>query len=268
MDVIGKICPYCHTIIKSDQPYVICKQCGIAHHLVCWQVKGCTTFGCSNDNQIHEDTQTESCQAFVSNSTEEKQIPIATPVIRRTGAIIVGLVFILALSLVAGWHWYESIYKYRVPEKVVKNFYEAYFDHDFNVVAQNLSVFWATRFLPDDYANMTPSQLIQGRAQIEKDIAAVIADNEKDSQIPQGVTINIMNDYTKVGKYSAVVVYSFMENGKQTSMEAAILIQEKGRFRIFNMSQIDETVLPQIKDLDITKLDQNFTDLLNGTQAQ
>lgn len=177
-------------------------------------------------------------------------------------------IFVIILVCFAALYWWAAYGDKPAPEKVVQNFYQAYFDRDFDVVAQNLSVFWAVRFLPEDYANMSPTELLKNRAKIEKDIAAVITDSEKNNEIPQDVTLSILKDYTKVGKESAIVVYGFMENGKQTSMEAAILIQEEGRFRIFNMSQIDETVLPQVKALDISKLDQSFTDLLNGTQAQ
>lgn len=177
-------------------------------------------------------------------------------------------IFVIILVCFSALYWWAAYGDKPAPEKVVQNFYQAYFNRNFDVVAQNLSVFWSVRFLPDDYANMSPADLLKNRPQIEKQIAAVISDIEKDNQIPQGVTISIMKDYTKIGKESAVVVYGFMENGKQTSMEAAILILEDGQFRIFNMSPIDDTVLPQVKDLDITKLDQSFTDLLNGTQAQ
>ena len=147
-------------------------------------------------------------------------------------------------------------------KRPVKNFYQAYFNRDFNTVAQNLSVFWSVRLLSDDYASMTPAELLANRAKIEKEVAVAIADIEKDNQIPAGVTISVMKDYTKVGKESAIVVYSFMEGGKVTSMEAAILILEKDQFRIFNMSPVDASVLDQIKSLDINILDQNFADLL------
>ena len=175
-------------------------------------------------------------------------------------------IFAIILICFAGLYWFAAYGDTPAPEKTVKNFYQAYFNRDFNTVAQNLSVFWSVRFLPD-YASMTPAELLANRAKIEKEISAVIADIEKDNEIPAGVTISVMKDYTKVGKESAIVVYSFMENGKVTSMEAAILILEKGQFRIFNMSPVDDTVLDQIKSLDINILDQNFADLLNP-QAQ
>lgn len=170
--------------------------------------------------------------------------------------------FAIILICLAALYWFAAYGDTPAPEKTVKNFYKGYFNRDFDTVAQNLSVFWSVRFLSDDYASMTPAQLLENRPQIEKEISAVIADLEKDNQIPAGVTIKVMKEYTKIGKESAIVVYSFLENGKDTSMEAAILILEKGQFRIFNMSPVDDTVLDQIKSLDINILDQNFADLL------
>ncbi len=183
---------------------------------------------------------------------------------RRVPRSIFGIILVCFAAL----YWYAAYGDTPAPEKTVKNFYQAYFNRNFDVVAQNLSVFWSVRFLPDDYANMAPAELIENRPQIEKQIAAVIADIEKDTEIPQGVTVNIMKDYTKIGKESAVVVYSFMENGKETGMEAAILIMEKGQFRIFNMSPIDETILGQVKDLDINQIDENFSELLNSPASE
>ena len=171
--------------------------------------------------------------------------------------------FAIILICFAGLYWFAAYGDTPAPEKTVKNFYQAYFNRDFNTVAQNLSVFWSVRLLSENYATMTPAELLANRAAIEKEVAAAIADIEKDNQIPAGVTISVMKDYTKVGKESAIVVYSFMEGGKATSMEAAILIMEKGQFRIFNMSPVDASVLDQIKSLDVNILDQNFADLLN-----
>jgi hypothetical protein len=170
-------------------------------------------------------------------------------------------IFAVILLGLAGLYWFAAYGDTPAPEKVVKNFYHAYFNRDFNTVAQNLSVFWSVRFLPD-YASQTPAELLANRSKVEKDIASVITDIEKDNEIPTDVTIEIMKDYTKIGKESAIVVYNFIEGGKKTSMEASILILENGQFRIFNMSPVDDSVLDQIKSLDINILDQNFTDLL------
>lgn len=172
-------------------------------------------------------------------------------------------IFVIILICFAGLYWYAAYGDTPAPEKTVNNFYEAYFDRDFDTVAQNLSVFWSVRFLPE-YASMSSAELLENRSQIEKDIAAVIAEIEKENEIPTGVTVDIMKDYTRVSQESAIVVYSFNENGKATSMEAAILILEKGQFRIFNMSPVDDSVLDQIKSIDMNVLDENFQELLNS----
>lgn len=48
---IGKICPFCKTEIKEGEDVKACPVCGIPHHETCWEEnKGCTTFGCSEQN--------------------------------------------------------------------------------------------------------------------------------------------------------------------------------------------------------------------------
>ncbi len=170
-------------------------------------------------------------------------------------------IFVVVIAMFAAMYWYAAYGDTPAPEKTVKTFYQAYFDRDFNTVAQNLSVFWSVRFLPD-YASMTPEQLLENRTKIEGDISKVIADIEKENSVPKGVSIEVMKEYTKMGENSAIVVYSFMENGKATGMETALLIKEKGQLRIFNMSPIDPQTLEQIKAVDIKVLDENFDSLL------
>jgi hypothetical protein len=169
-------------------------------------------------------------------------------------------IFVIILLSFAALYWY-SAYGATPPEKTVKNFYKAYFNSDYNTVAKNLSVFWSVRFLPE-YASMSPEELLENRTKIEGEIANIIAEIEKENTIPEGISIDIMKEYTKIGKQSAIVVYGFKESGTVTSMETAILIMEKGQFRIFNMSPVDNTVLEQIKALDINILDENFAELL------
>ena len=176
-------------------------------------------------------------------------------------------IFVVIIATFAAMYWYAAYGDTPAPEKTVKTFYQAYFDRDFNTVAQNLSVFWSVRFLPD-YASMSPEQLLENRTKIEADISKVIADIEKENSIPTGVSIEVMKEYTKMGKNSAIVVYSFKENGKDTGMETALLIKEKGQLRIFNMSPIDPETLAQIKAVDINVLDENFESLLKTGATQ
>jgi predicted HNH restriction endonuclease len=164
-------------------------------------------------------------------------------------------------------YWYAAYGDTPAPEKTVKTFYQAYFDRDFDTVAQNLSVFWSVRFLPE-YADMSPEQLIENRTKIEGDISKIIADIEKENSVPKGVSIEVMKEYTKIGKNSAIVVYTFKENGKETGMETALLIKEKGQLRIFNMSPIDPQTLEQIKAVDINVLDENFDSLLKTAEPK
>lgn len=47
-EYVGKICPYCKTLLTEDDEIVICCVCDMPHHKDCWiENQGCTTFGCS-----------------------------------------------------------------------------------------------------------------------------------------------------------------------------------------------------------------------------
>src|SRR5574344_1446322 len=55
---IGKICPFCKTEIKEADTVKVCPACNIPHHESCWQEnRGCTTFGCSEQNSVSTQTQ-------------------------------------------------------------------------------------------------------------------------------------------------------------------------------------------------------------------
>jgi len=175
--------------------------------------------------------------------------------------------FVIIILAFGALYWWAAYGDTPAPEKTVKTFYTAYFNRDFNTVSQNLSVFWSVRFLPQ-YAAMTPTELLANRTKIEADISKVIADIEKDNQIPKGISIEVNKVYTKQGENSAIVVYGFKENGKITSMETAVLIKENGQLRIFNMSPVDPQTLDQIKAIDIKVLDENFTNLLTPEKTK
>ncbi|MEN6463172.1 MAG: hypothetical protein ABFC94_17620 [Syntrophomonas sp.] len=168
--------------------------------------------------------------------------------------------FVLIIVILAGMFYYAAYVDKSAPEKVVQDFYQAYFDRDFETVASNLSVFWAAQLMPQ-YSTLTPAQLLEKRDEVEKDIATTISAMEENNKIPKNLSIEIMKDYTKLGKNSAIVAYSFKQDGKSAGMEAAILIKEKGQLRIFNLSPINEQNLQQIKTLDIKTLDKNFAQL-------
>lgn len=59
---VGKICPYCKTEIKEGEAVTVCPSCGIAHHEGCWnENRGCTTFGCEQQNSVQTTTVNTVC---------------------------------------------------------------------------------------------------------------------------------------------------------------------------------------------------------------
>jgi len=165
----------------------------------------------------------------------------------------------------AALYGYAAYWDPNRPEKTVQNFYQAYFTGDYKTVSSNLSVFWAVRLLPQ-YADMDSVELLTKRAEIEENLFQVISEVESMYDAPRDISIQILKPYTKEGTYSAVVVYKFMEKSKEAGMEAAILIKEQGKFRIFTMTPVDEQSLSQIKAVNISELDANFLELQSGVE--
>lgn len=172
-------------------------------------------------------------------------------------------IWVVILVLLASMYSYAVYFDPINPEKTVKDFYQAYFTHDYETVASNSSVFWGVTFLPQ-YAEMSPAEMVKNRDKIEKDISKVIASMEKSNPIPKDITIEVMPEYTTQGDYSAIVLYQFKEAGKAGGMEVALLIKENGRFRVLNMSPIDPQSLDQVKKVDIKELDASFKQLLTA----
>ncbi len=168
--------------------------------------------------------------------------------------------FVIIVLILAGMYYYAAYIDNSGPEKTVENFYQAYFNRDFTTVSQNLSVLWGVRLLPQ-YSAMPPAELLKNRARIEKDVSGILAEAEKNNQIPENTTISILKEYTKEGKNSAVVVYAIKENGKTTYQEAAILVREENKLRILQMVPVNEQTLEQVKQIDINTLDSNFESL-------
>jgi hypothetical protein len=171
--------------------------------------------------------------------------------------------FVFIIVILAGMYYYAAFVDKSAPEKVVQNFYQAYFERDFETVGENLSVFWAAQIIPQ-YSTLTPAQLLEKRDQVEKDTVKTISAMEENNKIPENLSIEILKDYTRLGKNSAIVAYNFKQDGKPAGMEAAILIKEEGQLRIFNLSPITEQNLQQIKTLDINTLDKNFAQLTSS----
>jgi len=174
-------------------------------------------------------------------------------------------IWFVIVVLLAALYGYAAYWDPNRPEKTVQNFYQAYFTGDYKTVSSNLSVFWAVRLLPQ-YADMDSVELLTKRAEIEENLFQVISEVESMYDAPRDISIQILKPYTKEGTYSAVVVYKFMEKSKEAGMEAAILIKEQGKFRIFTMTPVDEQSLSQIKAVNISELDANFLELQSGVE--
>jgi len=167
---------------------------------------------------------------------------------------------LLIVVIIASMYYYAAFVE-SSPEQTVQDFYQSYFQKDYDTVAKNLSVFYSIRFLPQ-YSTMTPAQLLEDRETIEKETSEVIAMIESKNELPDNLSIEIMPSYTKKSENSALVVYTFKENGQPSGMELAILIKEKGKYRIFNMSPVASQDLDQIKQGNLQELDAGFKKLL------
>lgn len=172
-------------------------------------------------------------------------------------------IWVVIVALLAGMYGYAAFWDPGRPEKTVQNFYQAYFTGDFDTVADNLSVFWAARLLPQ-YMNMNATELLAHRSEIEKEISQLFSEVESMYDAPRDISVEVLKPYTKEGELGAVVVYRFKEKSQNAGMEAALLIKENGRFRIFTMTAVDEFSLLQIKAMDISEMDQNFNELLTS----
>ncbi len=168
---------------------------------------------------------------------------------------------LIILLILGAMYYYAAYIDYREAERTVEDFYQAYFSRDFDTVSENLSVFWSLRLLPQ-YGDLTPAQLLEKRADIEKETAHAITTIESHNQLPEDVSIEIMPEYTKEGLHSAIVVYSFRESGEISGTELAILIKEKDDFRIFALTPVAPQDLPQIKQESLDELEESFQNLL------
>jgi len=172
-----------------------------------------------------------------------------------------GSLFIIIIAILAAMYYYAAYIDLPAPEKTLKNFYQAYFERDFDTVAENLSVLWSVRLLPQ-YASLKPAELIEKRDAIEKETSRTIAEIEAENKELSGITVEIMPSYTKEGENSALVVYSLKKNGKPISTEMAILVKESGQLRIYDITSVTNEDLEYIKDYDISELDRGLADLL------
>lgn len=169
------------------------------------------------------------------------------------------IILVIIPVILAAMYYYAAFIDTSAPENTVQEYYQASFENDFNTVAGDLSVLLAAR-LPQ-YANLSPQELLAKRADVEADMATLISNNGSKSAAPQNITVEIMKDYTKMGKNAAMVAYAFKRDDKEQSLGVALLIKEQGKFRIYDLSPINKESLPQIKDFNINRLDAQVTNL-------
>lgn len=158
-------------------------------------------------------------------------------------------------------YYYADVLDVGSPEKTVQTFYEAYFEQDYPVVAENISVFWAAQMLPE-YSTQGPQELLANREAIEKAAAGFLAAAEEGQTPPEGITIQVKPEYTLVGEYSALVVYELLQNEEPLAQEAAMLIKEDRDFYIINIYPLQAADLSVVKTFDIAQLDATFKELL------
>ena len=69
-----KICPYCQSPIRPEEPAVYCESCHTPHHRNCWEEnRGCTTYGCRG----------HSASSAVSPSNQTNQNPGSLPPVQN-----------------------------------------------------------------------------------------------------------------------------------------------------------------------------------------
>lgn len=170
-------------------------------------------------------------------------------------------IYVIIIATLAVMFIYGQYIDSTPAEKTVENFYNAYFNRDFDTVAQYLSVFWSVQFLPQ-YQDLSPRELIERRPDIEKDIARILAELEKDITYPEDLHIVINSEYTRETANSAIVGYVFQEKEETSGVELAILINESGAYRIYSVISADQADLNSITDENMEILDANFKKLL------
>ena len=130
-------------------------------------------------------------------------------------------------------------------------------------MSANLSVFWSVQFLPQ-YTSLSPAELLNNRDAIIKEVRQVIAEGEKENILEEDYSIEVLPEYTRQGTNSALVVYSIKENGREVSLEMAILIKEDSQFRIFNMMPTNKEALDMITHEDFKALEESLGKLLQA----
>lgn len=184
---------------------------------------------------------------------------------RTDSAGVPKVLYVLIIVILAAMYYYAAYMDVSKPEKIVQDFYDAYFERDFDKVAENLSVFWSVQFLPQ-YSGKTPAELLNHRDRITQEISSVIADIEKGNELPDNMSIQVHPEYTRTRAHSALVGYSVHQDAQTAGMEMAILIKEAGRYRIYTMTPISAQMLENIPEEDVDQLDESFAALTGASE--
>lgn len=172
------------------------------------------------------------------------------------------IILVMIPVILAAMYYYAAFVDNSAPENTVQEFYQAYFTHDYETVASDLSVFWAAQMMPQ-YAMLSPQELLAKRTAAETDMKEFLAKWEGSAPTPpENIEVKVLKDYTQMGKNAAVVAYAINEDKKEIAVEAAFLIKEDGKFRIYNMAPVQRENLGQIKEFDIEQLDSQISDLI------
>lgn len=171
------------------------------------------------------------------------------------------ILFVLIIVILAAMYYYAAYRDYSNPEVTVRNFYNAYFQKDYETVAQNLSVFWGVQFMPE-YMLMSPQELMADRPAIEKKMGDFISRVEGENKVPTGMSIKILPKYTQRAENTALVAYEFKEKNKSVGMEMALLLKEKNRMYILKMMPVTQEQLQQLNGSDIAGLEESFKEML------
>lgn len=182
---------------------------------------------------------------------------------RTTPAGVPKFIYVIIIVILAAMYYYAAFVDVSDPEQVVEDFYTAYFQRDFETVAENLSVFWSVQLLPQ-YTSLAPAELLNKRDEITADVSQVIAEQEENNPLADNLSVEVLSEYTRQGDNSALVVYSIRENGTEISLEMAILIKEADSYRIFSMTPVNQEVLGMITSDDFNALEESFTELLQA----
>lgn len=168
----------------------------------------------------------------------------------------------ILIALILGGMYYLAAYvDISTPERTLNEFYQAYFDKDYNTVADNLSVFWSVNILPQ-YQNQSASELLQKRDEIVKEAAAALKSSEANLPPQDSLSVEVLKEYTKSGEYSALVIYQVMDKKEPVQKEVAFLIKEAGAYKVINFSPIRDSDLELVKDYRLDELDNSFKILL------